>query len=124
MQSLLQGVHAQGDVHPRTVGEEGRQGSLNKQAENQDSVPVGQEKRRHHRRERKDMSQSVYLSVSAALSVLPPCLLHALLKEGVPPGLADDEIGPLDNHDADKEAGVAGVFHDLPLLVGLPCWNT
>lgn len=71
MQSLLQGVHAQGDVHPRTVGEEGRQGSLNKQAENQDSVPVGQEKRRHHRRERKDMTRSVYLSVSAALSVLP-----------------------------------------------------
>lgn len=119
MQSLLQGVHAQGDVHPRTVGEEGRQGSLNKQAENQDSVPVGQEKRRHHRRERKDMTRSVRQTDPD-----PPCLLHALLKEGVPPGLADDEISPLDDHDADKEAGVAGVLHDLPLLVGLPCWNT
>lgn len=47
-------------------------------------------------------------------------LLHALLEEGVPPGLADDEVGPLDNHDAGKEAGVTGVFHNLPLLIGLP----
>lgn len=47
-------------------------------------------------------------------------LLHALLKERVPSGLADDEVGPLDNDDAGKEARVAGVFHDLPLLVGLP----
>ncbi len=46
-------------------------------------------------------------------------LLHALLKERVPPGLADDEIGPLDDHDADKEAGVAGEFNDLPLLIRL-----
>lgn len=122
MQSLLQGVHAQGDVHPRTVGEEGRQGSLNKQAENQDSVPVGQEKRGHHRRERKDMTRSVCLSLQPSVSL--PCLLHALLKEGVPPGLADDEISPLYDNDADKEAGVAGVLHDLPLLVGLPRWNT
>lgn len=72
MQSLLQGVHAQSDVHPWTVGEEGRQGSLNKQAENQDSVPVGQEKRPHHRRERKDMTRSVYLSISAAHSAPLP----------------------------------------------------
>lgn len=47
-------------------------------------------------------------------------LLHALLKEGVPPGFADDEIGPLDNHNASKEAGVAGKFNNFPLLVGLP----
>lgn len=51
--------------------------------------------------------------------MLGPHLLHALLEEGVPPGLADDEIGPLDDHDAHKEAGVAGELDDLPLLVGL-----
>lgn len=46
------------------------------------------------------------------------------MKEGVPPGLADDEIGPLDNHNAGKEAGVASEFNDLPLLIGLPGPNT
>lgn len=61
-----------------------------------------------------------YSSVTPALSFVLPHLLHALLKEGVPPGLADNKIGPLDNHNADKEAGVAGEFNDLPLLVGLP----
>lgn len=66
---------------------------------------------------------SIYQYLPLALSVLLPHLLHALLKKGVPPGLADDEIGPLDNHDADKEAGVAGEFNDLPLLVSLPSWN-
>lgn len=40
MQSVLQGVHAQGDVHARAVGEEGSQSRLNKQAEDQDPVPV------------------------------------------------------------------------------------
>lgn len=52
------------------------------------------------------------------------CLLHALMKERVPPGLADNEISPLDNHNADKEAGVAGEFDDFPLLVGLPGGST
>lgn len=42
MQSVLQGVHAQGNVHSRAVGEEGSQSGLNKQTEDQDSVPVGQ----------------------------------------------------------------------------------
>lgn len=43
MQSSLQWVHAQGHVHPGAVGEEGGQSRLHKQAEDQDSVPVGQE---------------------------------------------------------------------------------
>lgn len=42
MQGLLQGVHAQGNVHSRAVGEEGSQGCLHKQAKDQDPVPVGQ----------------------------------------------------------------------------------
>lgn len=50
-------------------------------------------------------------------------LLHALLKEGVPPGLADDKIGPLDHHDAHEEGGVTGEFNDLPLLVCLESGN-
>lgn len=44
MQSVLQGVHAQGNVHSRAVGEEGSQSSLSKQAEDQDPVPVEQKK--------------------------------------------------------------------------------
>ena len=30
-------------------------------------------------------------------------VLHALLEHGVHPGLANDEISPLDNHDSDKK---------------------
>lgn len=41
------------------------------------------------------------------------------MEDRVPPGLTDDNIGPLDDDDADKEGGVAGEFHDLPLLVSL-----
>lgn len=50
MQSVLHGVHAQGNVHSRAVGEERSQSSLNKQAEDQDSVPVEQKIRAHQRR--------------------------------------------------------------------------
>lgn len=45
MQGVLQGVHAQGNVHSWAVGEEGSQSRLNKQAEDQDSVTVEQKKR-------------------------------------------------------------------------------
>lgn len=45
MQGVLQGVHAQGNVHSWAVGEEGSQSRLNKQAEDQDSVTVEQEKK-------------------------------------------------------------------------------
>ena len=41
------------------------------------------------------------------------------MEERVPPGFADDQISPLDDHDAHKEAGVAGELDDLPLLVCL-----
>ncbi len=44
MQSVLQGVHAQSDVHSRAVGEEGSQSCFNKQAKDQDPVPVESEK--------------------------------------------------------------------------------
>ena len=45
--------------------------------------------------------------------------LHPLLEDGIPPGLADDQVSPLHHHDTDKEGSVAGEFHDLPLFVGL-----
>uniref|UniRef100_A0A480H9S2 Sodium/potassium-transporting ATPase subunit alpha-1 n=1 Tax=Sus scrofa TaxID=9823 RepID=A0A480H9S2_PIG len=45
-------------------------------------------------------------------------VLHPLLEDGIPPGLADDQVGPLHHHDADKEGRVAGELHDLPLFVG------
>lgn len=45
MQGVLQGVHAQGNVHSWAVGEEGSQSRLNKQAEDQDSVTVEQKKK-------------------------------------------------------------------------------
>ena len=46
MQSVLQGVHAQGNVHSRAVGEEGSQSGLHKQAEDQDPVPVERGRRK------------------------------------------------------------------------------
>ena len=45
-------------------------------------------------------------------------ILHALLEHRELPGLADDEIGPLDNNDGDEEGGVAGVLELLPVRVG------
>lgn len=45
--------------------------------------------------------------------------LHSLLEDRVPPGLTDDQIGPLHDDDADEEGRVAGELHDLPLLVSL-----
>lgn len=45
-------------------------------------------------------------------------VLHALLKEGIPPGFADDQISPLDDHNAGKEGCVAGEFNYLPLFIG------
>lgn len=49
MQSVLQGVHAQGNVHSRAVGEEGSQSCLHKQAEDKDPVPVEQKMTRNQR---------------------------------------------------------------------------
>ena len=46
-------------------------------------------------------------------------VLHSLLQDGVPPGLADDQIGPLDDHDAGEEGGVAGELYDLSAVVCL-----
>lgn len=46
-------------------------------------------------------------------------ILHALLHDRVLPSLTDDQIGPLDNDDADEEGCVAGELHNLPLLVSL-----
>merc|ERR1711978_783292 len=44
-------------------------------------------------------------------------VLHALLEDGVLPGLADDQVGPLHDDDGDEEGGVAGVLEDLPICV-------
>ena len=45
-------------------------------------------------------------------------VLHALLEHRELPGLADDEIGPLDDHDGDEEGSVASVLQLLPVSVG------
>lgn len=45
--------------------------------------------------------------------------LHALLEDRVPPGLADDQIGPLYDYYAGEEGRVAGELHNFPLLVSL-----
>ena len=42
-------------------------------------------------------------------------VLHTLLEHGVLPGLTDDEIGPLHDHDRDEEGSVASVLKDLPV---------
>merc|ERR1711899_687254 len=44
-------------------------------------------------------------------------VLHALLEDGVLPGLADDQVGPLHDDDGDEEGGVAGVLKDLPVRI-------
>lgn len=46
-------------------------------------------------------------------------VLHSLLQDGVPPGLTDDQIGPLDDHDTDEESCVACELYDLSALVRL-----
>ncbi len=46
-------------------------------------------------------------------------ILHSLLQDGVPPGLTDDQIGPLDDHDTGEESCVAGELYDLSALVCL-----
>lgn len=51
-QSRPQGVHAQSYVHSRTVGQERSQSCLNTQAEDQHSVPGGEDKRRREQEER------------------------------------------------------------------------
>lgn len=129
MQSILQGIHAQSDIHSRAVREEGSQSRLNKQPKDQDSVPVQQKREFNEkycekwRADDKNKFQPKQSELGQASSH-SCCLLHALMKERVPPGLADNEISPLDNHNADKEAGVAGEFDDFPLLIGLPGGST
>lgn len=46
-------------------------------------------------------------------------LLHPLLEDRVPSGLADDQVSPLHHHNTDEEGRMAGELHYLPLLVGL-----
>ena len=46
-------------------------------------------------------------------------LLHSLLEEREPPGLTDDQIGPLYDHDGHKESRVTRVLQLLSLVVGL-----
>lgn len=46
-------------------------------------------------------------------------LLHSLLEDRVPSGLADNHISPLHNHNTGKEGRVARKLHNLPLFVGL-----
>ena len=63
---------------------------------------VGQHRRQHRLEEQAKVEHPV---------------LHALLEDRVLAGLADDEVGPLDHHNGDKEGGVAGVLQDLTVLV-------
>merc|ERR1712203_1313409 len=44
-------------------------------------------------------------------------IAHSLLEYGEFTGLANDEIGPLDNDNGDKEGSVAGIFKDFTVLV-------
>lgn len=46
-------------------------------------------------------------------------IAHALLEDGVTTRLADDQIGPLHNHNRDEEGRVAGVLQGLAVAVGL-----
>lgn len=46
-------------------------------------------------------------------------VVHALLDDGVSARLADDQIGPLHDHDRHEERRVAGVLQHLTVGVGL-----
>ena len=43
---------------------------------------------------------------------------HSLLEDGVLPGLADDQVRPLHDHDGHEEGCVASVLQDLSVPVG------
>lgn len=44
---------------------------------------------------------------------------HALVHDGVTTGLADDQVGPLHDHDRHEESGVAGELQGFAVAVGL-----
>ncbi len=44
---------------------------------------------------------------------------HSLLYNGIPPGLADDQIGPLHNHNTGEECCVACELYNLSALICL-----
>lgn len=46
-------------------------------------------------------------------------LLHSLCEERISPGLTDDQICPLHNHNTDEEGSMAGELQDLTLIVSL-----
>ena len=46
-------------------------------------------------------------------------LLHSLCEERISPGLTDDQICPLHDHNTDKEGSVTSEFQDLALAVSL-----
>lgn len=52
-------------------------------------------------------------------SFVHPDLLHSLLEDRIPPGLADNQIGPLHNHNAGEECCVASELHNLSLFICL-----
>lgn len=106
---LLERVHPEGHIHARTVGEEGGQSGLLKQSKDQDFVPGINT----------HTNKRVGPSEHRDFPPVPHHSLHALLEDRVPPGLADDQVCPLDDDDADEEGGVAGELYDLPLFVGL-----
>ena len=55
--------------------------------------------------------------VGSASHPKEPFNIHTLLEHRVPPRLADDEIGPLHDHDGDEERRVAGVLEDFAIPV-------
>ena len=44
-------------------------------------------------------------------------VVHSLLEDREAPSFANDEVGPLDDHDGDEEGGVAGVLQLLAVGV-------
>lgn len=46
------------------------------------------------------------------------------MNDGVPPGLTNDEVSPLDNHYGNEERRVTRVFQNLPLSITLEKRNS
>ncbi len=110
-QDLLQGVHSEGNIHAWAVGQESCKSSFFKQSKYENLIPV-----KNSKHIRLHIPVLGYLALDDLLAVY---LLHSLLEDRVSSGLADDQIGPLYNHNTGEEGRVTCELYNLPLLIRL-----
>lgn len=116
MRNLLEWIHSKGNIHSWAVGKESCQSSLLKQSKDKNFVPVLRNCELLITDPYKPIAQH---SEHYSTMYYGLYLLHSLLEDRIPPGLTDDQICPLHNHNTDKEGGVARELHNLSLLICL-----